>query len=206
VDGLPQPKNEDVTGLKKKLDELLAEKKAEQVKRKEIEEKARKDAEEMARRAGDTDALEKSWREKLETAQADSKAEIDRLNGSLKTIMVDNVATTIANEIALQGSANVLLPHVRGRLAVDYVDGNPITRVLGPDGKPSAATLEELKAEFAANTAFAPIIVGSKASGGGAGGAKGGGAAAKSIKRADFDALDFAAKAKAMKEGVTITD
>jgi hypothetical protein len=91
--------------------------------------------------------------------------------------MVDNVATNIANELALQGSANVLLPHVRGRLAVDFVDGNPITRVLGPDGKPSAATLDELKAEFAANEAFAPIIAGSKASGGGAGGAKSGGAA-----------------------------
>lgn len=116
------------------------------------------------------------------------------------------MATNIANELALQGSASVLLPHVRNRLTVDYVDGAPITRVLGPDGKPSAATLDELKAELATNEAFAPIIAGSKASGGGAGGAQGGRAAAKSIKRADFDALDFTAKAKALKDGVTITD
>jgi hypothetical protein len=206
VEGLPQPKNDDVSGLKKKVDELLAEKKASDHKRKEAEEAARKAAEEAARKAGDVGALEKSWQEKLATTQAEKDAEIQRLNSSLTNVLVDNVATTLANELALQGSANVLLPHVRNRLAVDYVDGKPVTRVLGPDGKPSAATIDELKAEFAANAAFAPIIAGSKASGSGAGGARSGGAASKSIKRADFDALDFAAKAKAMKEGVTISD
>jgi hypothetical protein len=189
VEGLPEPKNEDVSGLKKKVEELLAEKKAAEAKRKESEAAARKAAEEAARKSGDVESLEKSWREKLETAQSESKAEIDRLNGSLKTIMVDNVATTIANEIALQGSANVLLPHIRSRLAVDYVDGNPITRVLGPDGKPSAATLDELKAEFAANDAFAPIIAGSKASGGGAGGSNSGRAASKGLKRSEMTSV-----------------
>jgi len=89
----------------------------------------------------------------------------------------------------LQGSANVLLPHIRSRLAVDYVDGNPITRVLGPDGKPSAATLDELKAEFVANEAFAPIIAGSKASGGGAGGSNSGRAASKGLKRSEMTSV-----------------
>ena len=40
VKGIPQPQNDD--GLRKKVDELLAEKKAEQQKRKEAEEQARK--------------------------------------------------------------------------------------------------------------------------------------------------------------------
>lgn len=165
----------------------MAEKKAAQKKQREIEEKARKDAEEAARKAGDVESLEKSWNEKLAKTQAEKDAEIERLNGSLKTIMVDNVATTIANELALQGSASVLLPHVRARLAVDYVDGQPITRVLGADGKPSASTLDELKQELSANEAFAPIIAGSKASGGGAGGAKGGGAATLKRSAMSFD-------------------
>lgn len=177
MEGLPAPKNDDVSGLKKKVDELLAEKKASEAKRKEAEENARKAAEEAARKAGDVGALEKSWQDKLAQAQAEKDAEISRLNSSLTNVLVDNVATNLANELALQGSANVLLPHVRNRLAVDYVDGAPITRVLGPDGKPSAATIDELKAEFAANVAFAPIIAGSKASGSGAGGGNGGGAA-----------------------------
>lgn len=206
MEGLPQPKNDDVSGLKKKVDELLAEKKASDHKRKEAEEAARKAAEEAARKAGDVGALEKSWQEKLATTQAEKDAEITRLNSSLTNVLVDNVATTIANELALQGSANVLLPHVRSRLAVDYVDGVPMTRVLGPDGKPSAATIDELKSEFAANTAFAPIIAGSKASGSGASGAGRGGAASKTMKRADFDQLGATDKAKAMRDGVTLTD
>lgn len=51
--------------------------------------------------------------------------------------------------------------------------------VLDQQGKLSAATLDELKAEFANDTAFAPLIAGSKASGGGAAGAGGGGGAPK---------------------------
>ena len=51
--------------------------------------------------------------------------------------------------------------------------------VLDPQGKLSAATLDELKAEIANDAAFAPLIAGSKASGGGAGGAGGGGGAPK---------------------------
>ena len=53
VDGLPQPNSEELEGLRKNRDELLAEKKAEQQKRKEAEEKARKDAEENAKKTGD---------------------------------------------------------------------------------------------------------------------------------------------------------
>lgn len=177
MEGLPAPKNDDVSGLKKKVDELLAEKKASDHKRKEAEELARKAAEEAARKSGDVSALEKSWQEKLATTQAEKDAEIQRLSGSLKNIMVDNVAIQAANDIACEGSAVVLLPHIRARLAMESVDGVPVTRVLGPDGKPSAATIEELKAEFVANPAFAGIIAGSKASGSGAGGGNGGGAA-----------------------------
>ena len=40
---------------------------------------------------------------------------------------------------------------------------SPKTVVIGQDGKPSALTIDELKAEFASNPAFAPVIPGSKA-------------------------------------------
>ena len=66
MEGLPEPKSEDVSGLKKKVEELLAEKKAAEAKRKESEAAARKAAEEAARKSGDVESLEKSWREKLE--------------------------------------------------------------------------------------------------------------------------------------------
>jgi hypothetical protein len=206
VQGIPQPAHEDVSGLKKKVDELLAEKKAADASRKKAEEEARKASEEAARKSGDVGALEKSWQEKFNATQAEKDAEIQRLNGSLTGVLVDSVATRLAAEIALPGSAGVLLPHIRSRLTVDYVDGNPVTRVLGTDGKPSAATVDELKAEFASNKAFAPIVAGTKASGGGAAGAGSGGGAAKTISRKDFDALDYAGKSKAIKDGTQITD
>ena len=154
-----------------RVDEQIA------AKQREIEEKARKDAEEAARKAGDVESLEKSWSEKLNKTALEKDQAIERLNGQLHNLLVDNVASSIANEIALQGSANVLLPHIRARLTVAEVDGKPTTRVLGADGKPSALSVDELKQEFATNEAFAPIIAGSKASGGGAGGANGGRAA-----------------------------
>ena len=195
-----------MTGLKKKVDELLSEKKAADAKRKEAEEAARKAAEDAARKAGDVGSLEKSWTEKYNAALAEKDAEVQRLNSSLTGVLVDSVASRLASDLAIQGSANVLLPHIRNRLAVDYVDGAPVTRVLDATGKPSAATIDELKAEFAANPAFAPIVAGTKASGGGASGAGRGGAASKTMKRADFDALDSAAKAKVFKDGITVTD
>lgn len=195
-----------MTGLKKKVDELLSEKKAADAKRKEAEEAARKAAEDAARKAGDVGSLEKSWTEKYNAALAEKDAEVQRLNSSLTGVLVDSVASRLASDLAIQGSANVLLPHIRNRLAVDYVDGAPVTRVLDASGKPSAATIDELKAEFAANPAFAPIVAGTKASGGGASGAGRGGAAAKTMKRAEFDALDSAAKAKVFKDGITVTD
>lgn len=191
VEGLPQPKaiSEDTAGLKKKVDELLAEKKKADSERKKAEDAARAAAEESARKSGDVQAIEKSWQEKLAASLGEKDTEIKRLDGSLRNVLVESVAKGIAGDLAITGSANVLLPHIRARLAVDYVDGEPMTRVLDAHGKPSAATLDDLKAEFAASAAFAPIIAGTKASGGGAAGVGRGGAGVKNMKRSDFNAL-----------------
>lgn len=140
-------------------------------------------------------ALEKSWSEKLTARETELSSQIAKLDGSLRDVLVESVAKGLAAEIAIPGSANVLLPHIRARLAVDYVDDKPVTRILDAAGKPSASTLEDLKNEFAGNAAFAPIVAGTKASGGGAAGAGRGGAGVKSMTRADFDALDPIAKA-----------
>lgn len=98
---MPQPKNDDVSGLKKKVDELLAEKKASDHKRKEAEEAARKAAEDAARKSGDVTALEKSWQDKLEALQSDKDAEIHRLNANLTGVLVDSVASTLASDLAI---------------------------------------------------------------------------------------------------------
>ncbi len=177
VQGIPQ--GEDVSGLKAKLEELLGESKAAKAKAREAEEAAKKAEEERARKAGDVEALENSWKEKLTKREQELLAEREELAGQIKNLTVGRTATDLAAELAVQGSAKALLPHIQSRLSMDLRDGKPTVVVLDANGKPSAATLEELKAEFVNDPAFAPLIVGSKASGSGASGAKPGGGAAK---------------------------
>lgn len=155
VDGLP-----DVTGLQKKVDELLDEKKKEQQKRKEAEELAKKAAEEQAKKNGDVEALEKSWAEKLAAKEQELMTQINDRDSRLKTLLVDNVAQSLSVKLA-GDSAAVLMPHIRSRLIVE--DGK--TRIIDNDGKPSALTLDDLEKEFRNNKLFAPIVIGSKATG-----------------------------------------
>ncbi|MGY2337969.1 hypothetical protein ACW9HW_01820 [Pseudomonas sp. SDO5532_S415] len=181
IEGLPQP--EDVSGLKSKVQELLDEKKAADKARKDAEEQARLDREEAARKSGNVEELEKSWSEKYARREAELSGTLEQeramAHGQIRDLTVGRTATDIASALAIPGSAKALLPHIERRLGVEQRDGKPVVVVLDPQGKLSAATLDELKAEFANDTAFAPLIAGSKASGGGAAGAGGGGGAAK---------------------------
>lgn len=181
IEGLPQ--QEDVSGLKAKVDELLGEKKAAEKARKDAEEQARLEREEAARKSGNVEELEKSWSEKYNRREAELNGMLEQergtLSGQIRDLTVGRTATDIASALAIPGSAKALLPHIERRLSVEQRDGKPVVVVLDQQGKLSAATLDELKAEFANDTAFAPLIAGSKASGGGAAGAGGGGGAAK---------------------------
>lgn len=181
IEGLPQP--EDVSGLKSKVEELLGEKKAAEKARKEAEDLARTEREEAARKSGNVEELEKSWSEKYNRREAELNGMLEQERGTLSTqirdLTVGRTATDIASALAIPGSAKALLPHIERRLSVEQRDGKPVVVVLDQAGKLSAATLDELKAEFANDSAFAPLIAGSKASGGGAAGAGNGGGAAK---------------------------
>ncbi|EJN17245.1 hypothetical protein PMI36_05579 [Pseudomonas sp. GM79] len=181
IEGLPQP--EDVSGLKSKVQELLDEKKAADKARKDAEDQARLEREENARKSGNVEELERSWSEKYNRREAELNGTLEQERGTLsaqiRDLTVGRTATDIASALAIPGSAKALLPHIERRLSVEQRDGKPVVVVLDQQGKLSAATLDELKAEFANDTAFAPLIAGSKASGGGASGAGGGGGAAK---------------------------
>lgn len=180
---------EDTSDLKRKVDELLAEKKEQSRKAKEAEDAARIAAEEAARKSGDVASLEKSWSEKYAKGLSEKDAELQTVRGTLSKLLVDNVAVQLANDIAIQGSAALLIPHIKSRLDIDTSSGEPKTVVLGADGKRSALTIDELKAELAAVPAFAPIIAASQASGGGASGSSHGGGAAKTVTRAQFEQM-----------------
>lgn len=138
---------------------------------------------ERAQSRGDerTAAVEKAWQAKLAKREAELTEQIASAQSTLKSHLVDSVATKIASELAGE-NADILLPHVQRRLAADIVEGKAITKVLAADGSTSALTPDELKKEFLSSDRFAAIVVGSKASGGGAGGTRKSGGAPKSLK------------------------
>ncbi len=175
IEGLPQP--EDTSGLKAKVEQLLAEKKTEAEKRKQAEEEARIAAEEAARKSGDTEALDRSWNEKHTKALTEKDATLTALQAQIHALTVGAAAARIAGELAVQGSAGVLQRLIEHRLSMEMRDGVPTVVVRDNEGRPTAATLAEFKTEVTNDPALAPLVAASKASGGGASGAKGGGAA-----------------------------
>lgn len=177
IEGIPEP--EDLEGLKRKNQEFMEEAKVAKRKAKELEEQARQKEEENARKNGNIEALEKSWQEKLTKREAELLEQSKALESQVYQLTVGQTASTLANELAVSGCSSVLLPHITGRLQVETVDGQVKVRVLDAQGKPSAATIDDLKKEFRDNPAFKPLIAASHASGGGANGANPGGGAAK---------------------------
>jgi len=175
IEGAPQP--EDVSGLKKKVQELLDEKKAGDERRRQADEDARKAAEELARKGGDVEALDKSWTDKHAKALGEKDTEIGTLRHQVRDLTVGRTAIELAAGLAVAGSERILSRFIEERLDMETRDGRPVVVVRDKDGKPSALSVDELKTEFSNDPAFAPLIAGTRASGGGAGGAKGGGAA-----------------------------
>ena len=207
VTGIPEPEKEDLSGLKNKVDELLREKKAASQKAREAAEEADAARLEAAKKGNDTEALDKSWQEKFNAREVELKKELDELSGTLVKLTSGQTATKIAAEIAVQGSADVLLPHLERRLRTEFRDGSPVTVVLDKDGKPSAMSVDELKAEFQNSAAFAPLIVGTKANGAGrTGGNESSGAGINEVSRSEFDRMNQAQRANFAKNGGKLKD
>ena len=207
VTGIPEPEKEDLSGLKNKVDELLREKKAASQKAREAAEEAEAARLEAAKKGNDTEALDKSWQEKFNAREVELKKELESLSGTLVKLTSGQTATKIAAEIAVQGSADVLLPHLERRLRTEFRDGSPVTVVLDKDGKPSAMSVDELKAEFQNSAAFAPLIVGTKANGAGrTGGNESSGAGVNEVSRSEFDRMNQAQRANFAKNGGKLKD
>jgi len=172
----------------------------------EAKKAADKAAADAAKKSGDVDALEASWQEKLANETKARDETISEYQQMVKRMTVGTEAQKLAAELALPGSSEALLPHIERRLTVDVKEGHPIVRVLGNDGKPSALSLADLKAEIEANKAFAPLLVGSKASGSGDVGKKGDGGKGKTITRTQFDALGASDRMAFFKDGGKVVD
>ena len=130
---------------------------------------------------GDVDALESSYKKKLEDARNEGEQKLTNLRNLVDKKLLDSEALAMATEISTVPS--LLVPHVRSRLQVEEADGELTIRVLDVEGKPSAASLADLRKELLSNNSFAPILIGSKASGSGANGGSGGGGASKTFSQ-----------------------
>lgn len=98
IEGLPQ--QEDVSGLKAKVDELLGEKKLAEKKAREAEELARTEREEAARKSGNVEELEKSWSEKYNRREAELNGMLEQERGALSTQIRDLTVGRTATDIA----------------------------------------------------------------------------------------------------------
>ncbi len=158
IEGLPQP--EDVSGLKRQRDELLAEKKAEQERRRKAEEEARIAADEKARAEGNYQQLFESSQAELER-ERQTRAELQRANEQRD---INLAATRIASHIADGENAEILADFISRRLKV--AEGQ--VRVTDATGNLTISTLDDLEKEFETSPRYASLVRGSQAGGGGA--------------------------------------
>lgn len=169
IEGLPQP--EDVSGLKRQRDELLAEKKAEQERRRAAEEQAKREADERARAEGNYQQLFESSQAELER----ERSSLVELRRSIEQRDINLAATRVATAIADGSNAEILTEFIARRLKV--AEGQ--VRVTDESGNLTVSTLADLEKEFETSPRYASLVRGSQAGGGGAA-PKGGGRATKS--------------------------
>jgi hypothetical protein len=125
----------------------------------------------------DVDALESSYKTKYDRLEAELTGKLKTANEGLQGVLVDNVASALANEISTVPA--LMSEHIKKRLSMEETDGKLTTRVLDAQGQLSALTVDDLKAELKNDATFASIIISSKSSGSGATGGTGGGSADK---------------------------
>ena len=172
-----------VSGLKANHDALLAEKKEQQRLAQEAEAKRieaeRLAQEELARKSGNLEAIENSWKEKLALRESELSAQLTQAQQKNYELTVGRQAQELAGELAKPNAQRLLAKEIKERLTLDE-NGN--IRVLDLQGKPSALTIDELKAQLRADPAYQDIIVINNSSGGGATGGGFGGGATKKFK------------------------
>tara|TARA_R110000764_G_scaffold35177_5_gene78543 strand:+ start:301 stop:978 length:678 start_codon:yes stop_codon:yes gene_type:complete len=189
VEGVPQ---EDVSGLKRKIDELLTEKKSVQQKANEADEQAKAELAAKLKNANDYEQLYNS----SESERQKASEELATLKANLQQQQVASQASTVASKLTKDTArAKLLSAQIVSRLSL--VDGE--VRVLDANGNLTVSSVEELTASIKAEYPF--LVDGSQAAGGGATGGNSGAGDAKTVSRADFDNLGQSERSKFFKAG-----
>jgi hypothetical protein len=170
VEGLPDYEAQEtrISAMDTKMSELLNETKAAKKLRKEAEQKLKDDAEKKVQNSGDVDAINKSWQEKYDNTKLELTDLRDSAVTALKTETIKREASSLASRLAAKGCEAGLMPHIAPRISVELNEGVSSVVILDTQGKPSAATMEELETELRANASIAPLLSAGSASGSGA--------------------------------------
>lgn len=153
---------------------------------------------------GDTGKADEQTRTKLQrqidTLTKQLTDETGALNGEINTLLVDNVALAIAQD--LSDTPDLLIPHIKARLIAEKDEsGKRVTKVKGADGEVSAATIDEFKKELSGRKEWAAVLRGSKGTGSGApGSGQGGGGSGKKLDYSKASPAEIAADIKSRKE------
>jgi len=189
VEGVPR---EDVSGLKRKIDELLTEKKTVQQKASEAEELAKVQAADKMRKANDFEQLYNS----SESERQKASEELATLKANLQKQQIAGQAGQVASELTKDvARAKLLTEQISSRLSL--VDGE--IRVLDVNGNLTVSTVQELTQSIKAEYPF--LVDGSQAAGGGATGGNSGAGDTKQVSRAEFDGYDAVKRMKFVKSG-----
>lgn len=144
---------------------------------------------------------------------AELQAKVARLSTSIEKETLRQAATRIAVSLAKPGSSDVLLPHITARLRTKWDGDECQVEVTGADGDPSSedsllAEFREMRPEFAAivqgaseddKIAHAKRVAATL-------GKDPTKAQARTLTRAEFDALDPLARAHAMSDGAKVVE
>ena len=174
--------------------QLLSEKKAEEAKRRAVQQTAE---EEKLKQSGDTEALLKSYQQKLK----ESDDRFNQLQEQLTKKEIRQKAIEIANDLKPldKDAADILADYIEKRIKLS--DGGML--FLDKDGHASVMDADSLKNEFKNSNKFKPLIIGSQATGGGAPGNTGKTTYKSEMTRGEFGRLtpkaqfDYAAKVRA---------
>lgn len=149
---------EEVSGLKTQNAALIGEKKDAKKKAEEAESERLRLAEEANIKNGDVEALRTSYDKKLSEQKTTFESQIQQLTGTVTSLTVGSAAKDLSAQ--LFGKNAAIAGHlVSSRLSMEDVNGVPTVRVLGADGKPSAASLDDLAKEIRGNAEYASVLV-----------------------------------------------
>jgi predicted nucleic acid-binding Zn-ribbon protein len=189
--------NEETTGLKNKVDELLAEKKKVQQEREEARMRAKQEAEDKAAKENDYKQLFESQKQEADTL----RSTIEKMNNDIKQQKIGTQAAKLAAQLTKDTQrAQLLQKEISQRLTL--VDNE--LRVTDESGQLTVSSLDDLANSI--RTAYPFLVDGSQASGGGAVKAQGGAEARKEVSRAAFDKMDQRQRSEFFKSGGKIFD